>query len=73
MNSERWQHLQDLFHTAYDLGEPERSRFLSDACAGDQVLLGQVELLLSGEEEAKTFIESSAFGSHRRNIGKTCA
>jgi eukaryotic-like serine/threonine-protein kinase len=60
MDSERWQRLQHLFHTAYDLSEPERGYFLNDACAGDPVLLGQVELLLSRQEDAKTFIESPA-------------
>lgn len=60
MDSERWQHLQALFHAAYELEEPERSRFLKDACAGDEVLLGQVVLLLSHQEDAKTFIELPA-------------
>jgi eukaryotic-like serine/threonine-protein kinase len=60
MNSERWQRLQNLFHDACELGEPARSHFLNNACAGDPILLGQLELLLSQEEDAKTFIESSA-------------
>ncbi len=60
MDNECWQRLQHLFHAAYDLNEPERSNFLNDACAGDPVLLGQVELLLSHREGAKTFIESPA-------------
>jgi serine/threonine protein kinase/predicted Zn-dependent protease len=60
MEAEHWQRLQSLFHAAYELEEPERSRFLKEACDGDRVLLGQVELLLSHQEEAKTFIESPA-------------
>jgi serine/threonine protein kinase/Flp pilus assembly protein TadD len=60
MDSERWQRLQTLFHSAYELEEPERSHFLDDACAGDEVLLGQVVLLLSHQEDAKSFIELPA-------------
>jgi serine/threonine protein kinase len=60
MEAEHWQRLQHLFHAAYELEEPERGHFLNDACDGDKVLLGQVELLLSHQEEAKTFIESPA-------------
>jgi eukaryotic-like serine/threonine-protein kinase len=60
MDTDRWQRLQNLFHAAYELEEPERSRFLSDACGSDPVLLGQVEMLLSHQEDAKTFIESPA-------------
>jgi serine/threonine protein kinase len=77
MEAEHWQRLQNLFHAAYELEEPERSRFLNDACAGDQVLRSQVELLLSHQEEAQTFIESpalevagAALARHARESGE---
>jgi eukaryotic-like serine/threonine-protein kinase len=60
MDSDHWNRLQYLFHCACDLEEPERSRFVNDACAGDAALLGQLELLLSRQESAKTFIETPA-------------
>jgi len=49
---ERWNRLQELFHAAGALPEPERRPFLETECAGDPGLLEDVLALL--EEDART-------------------
>ncbi len=44
-----WQKVEELFHQASDRAPDERSAFLASACAGDAVLLHEVEGLLSAD------------------------
>jgi serine/threonine protein kinase/Tol biopolymer transport system component len=46
MKLERWQAIEELYHSASDVPESDRYSFLHDACGEDQSLLREVESLL---------------------------
>ena len=62
MNPDRWQRLEDLFHTALEMPVAEREAFLISACGGDQQLRADAERLLHADEQASAFVDSAAAG-----------
>jgi serine/threonine protein kinase len=60
MKPERWQQVEELYHSTLEKDVGERPAFLARACAGDDELRREVESLLSYEDHAKDFIESPA-------------
>jgi non-specific serine/threonine protein kinase/serine/threonine-protein kinase len=68
MNPERWQRLEELFHTALDRPPGEREAFLDAACDGDVELRADVEQLLQADRQAKPFVGSAA-----ADIGRVAA
>lgn len=68
MKPERWQQLDQLFHSALERAPAERGAFLDEACAGDHSLRKQVDRLLSAHEEAGSFIESPALEVEARSL-----
>src|SRR5947199_1162240 len=60
MMPERWQQLDRLFHLALERAPEERAAFLDQACAGDQQLRKEVEVLIAAHERAGSFIEKPA-------------
>src|SRR4051812_2217302 len=61
MNAERWQQVNDLFHSAIECAPADRVVFLDKACRGDETLCREVKSLLRSHERTKNFIESPAF------------
>src|SRR6476619_3222826 len=61
MQPERWQQIDRLFHLALEKERDERGMFLTDACAGDEVLRKQIEDLIASHEQSDDFIENPAF------------
>jgi non-specific serine/threonine protein kinase/serine/threonine-protein kinase len=59
-NTGSWERLQELFHRARDLEEPERSQYLDGACGDDAALRGEVDGLLAAAGGAGTFAPPSA-------------
>lgn len=57
MKPERWQEIEELFHSALQRTPDEHAIFLDEACGGDAELRQQVEALLASLEEAGDFIE----------------
>ena len=55
-----WGRIEELYHAALELAEPERAAFLAEACAGDEALRREVESLLRFDHRAERFIEASA-------------
>jgi hypothetical protein len=47
MRPERWQEIERLYHAALARPVGERAGFLAEACAGDEVLRREVEMLLA--------------------------
>ena len=47
MNEERWQKIEQLYHTALEREPGGRSAFLDEACQGDAELRREVEALLA--------------------------
>jgi eukaryotic-like serine/threonine-protein kinase len=52
MDSERWQRLQEIFHTAARLDPTAQAAYVEAACAGDGALRQEVEGLLAASREA---------------------
>src|SRR5947207_5786385 len=46
MTSEHWRQVEALFHSARERKPDERSRFLVEACQGDEELRREIESLL---------------------------
>jgi serine/threonine protein kinase/Tfp pilus assembly protein PilF len=61
MNAERWQQVNDLFHSAVERAPEERAAFLGKACRGDESLCREVKSLLTSHERTENFIELPAF------------
>jgi Tol biopolymer transport system component len=61
MTPERWQQIKQLFNSALEREQSQRSAFLADACSGDEYLRSEVESLLSSHERDGRFIDAPAF------------
>src|ERR1700761_7050266 len=46
ISPERWQRIEELYHSAVKLPQEQRSDFLKDQCGGDASLRDEVEALL---------------------------
>src|ERR1041384_7455935 len=60
MDSERWQKIDQLFHDALERESDQRAAFLTEACAGDDALLEEVQALIDSHEQSQDFIEMPA-------------
>jgi len=60
MEPEPRNRISDLYHQALERAPEERSAFLSEACAGDEVLRREVESLLSYDDASSSFLERPA-------------
>src|SRR4028119_1398767 len=60
MTPERWRRVETVFQSALDVAPENRERFLSEVCAGDEVLRREVEGLIEGYEAADEFLEQPA-------------
>lgn len=58
MRQELWERVESLFHAALERSPEAQRTFLDDACAGDTSLREQIELLLSMEHRAGSFLET---------------
>ena len=60
MSEERWRRVEELFDAALARAPQSRSAFLDSACGDDAELRRQVELLLSKDAQAGSFLEKPA-------------
>ncbi len=60
MQPEHWRQIEQLYHAALERDANERAAFLTEACAGDEMLRGEVESLLRCDARADNFIEAPA-------------
>lgn len=60
MGEIHWRRVEELFHRALELPKEQRQAWLRGACSGNAELSRQVELLLSKEEQAASFLERPA-------------
>jgi eukaryotic-like serine/threonine-protein kinase len=56
--SNRWQQVDQLFHSALKREPSQRSAFLAEACDGDETLVNEIESLLASHEQAGSFMEA---------------
>ncbi|MGH9351582.1 MAG: protein kinase domain-containing protein, partial [Terriglobia bacterium] len=70
MEPERWERVAELHRAALEREESQRAAFLREACAGDELLLREVESLLAYETEAEGFMKSPALEAAARQLAK---
>src|SRR6266851_8735673 len=61
MTSERWQHIDRLFHAALERPPEERVGFLAEACACDESVRSEVEALIAAHERSGEFLDAPAY------------
>jgi serine/threonine protein kinase len=59
MTPERYVRVVELFHKASDLDPMSRSEFLAQVCKADDDLRREVEVMLTGDEQAPQFLDES--------------
>jgi len=62
MNPQRWQQIEEIYHSALRQAAETRVAFVTAACRGDGDLLQKVQSLLSAHEQAGSFLETPALG-----------
>src|SRR5262245_45520845 len=68
---ERQQRVAALFRAALEQDEPQRAGFLQKQCGDDQLLLNEVESLLSADAAAAGFLERPGSDVPREGPGAT--
>ncbi len=68
MNPERWQKLDELFHSALEHQSDARVAFLAAACDRDDELLQELESMLTHHQQAEDFMELPAYGIEAQSI-----
>jgi eukaryotic-like serine/threonine-protein kinase len=73
MTPERWRHIEQLYHAALERDARQRDGFLAEACADDDALRREVEVLLAANERAGGFLDSPAFELEARSMAREAA
>src|SRR5215470_10544358 len=60
MRPERWQLIEELYHSASEVPDEERHSFLQKACDGDQSLANDVETLLRHGSTPQSVLDGPA-------------
>ena len=60
MTPEQWHRVKEVFEAALEREPGERSTFVGQACAGDELLCREVKSLLSSHEQESKFMEGPA-------------
>src|SRR5881296_3715380 len=60
MKTERWQLIEELYHSASDLPDGQRNSFLQAACGEDQSLLYEVESLIRHGSTPQSVLDAPA-------------
>jgi serine/threonine protein kinase len=58
MTSDRWQRIEELYHSAREREGNQRAAFRKEACAGDDALRREVESLLAQEKGVEGLLEA---------------
>src|SRR4051812_4083936 len=61
MNSQRWDRVNALFHSAVEHAPEKRAAFLEAECGSDESLCREIKSLLRSHERTQNFIELPAF------------
>jgi eukaryotic-like serine/threonine-protein kinase len=70
MEVERWQRIEELYHSALPLPAEARRKFLLDACSGDKNLRCEVESLLRHGDRTGSILESPALAVLAQDLAK---
>jgi serine/threonine protein kinase/tetratricopeptide (TPR) repeat protein len=69
MDSQRWAHMQSLFHEAAALPSDAREAFVRDACAGDAALATDVMAMLEQDGAAGSVLDADVASMADRVLG----
>ena len=69
MKQELWRRAEDLFHAALERSPEARAAFLDESCGGDAELRRQVEMLVSKDEQAGSFLERPVLAHISATLG----
>ncbi|MEK7404582.1 MAG: protein kinase [Acidobacteriota bacterium] len=69
MKQELWRRAEDLFHAALERSPGARRAFLDEACGEDTELRRQVEMLVSKDEQAGSFLEKPVLADVMATLG----
>jgi serine/threonine protein kinase len=61
VNKERWQQVNEIFHTALEHDTATRETYVQTATAGDPELLREVQTLLSSHQKSPQFLDKPAW------------
>lgn len=61
MTPERWRQVEEIFQVALDLEPDERTRYVLEACGGDESLRQDVQLLLSQHDSAGELLDEPLY------------
>jgi len=61
VNKERWQRVNEIFHTALEQDTWEREAYVRNATAGDPELLHEIQTLLSSHQRSPEFLDKPAW------------
>ena len=70
MTPERWQKVEQIYHSALEREPSQRATFLNEACAGDEGLRREVESLLAQEGATGSFLETPALEVAARSLAQ---
>ena len=68
MEPERWQLIEELYHSASDLPDDQRTPFLHRACTGDPELLNEIESLLRHGSTPQSVLDMPAIAIVAKSI-----
>jgi serine/threonine protein kinase/Tol biopolymer transport system component len=68
MSPERWQLIERLYFAALEYPTEQRAAFLAQACANDATLRGELEVLLTANEQAGGFLAVPALEDEARRL-----
>jgi len=60
MKRDRWEKIEELYHSALERNADDRAAYLSEACGGDEALQREVQSLLLQEQRGDSFLEEPA-------------
>ena len=63
MTPERWQQVNEIFHSALEREPARRAAFIDQACADDHELRKEVVSLIRSHENTDSFIDAPGFGA----------
>jgi eukaryotic-like serine/threonine-protein kinase len=69
MERERWHQIEQIFHAALTVEESRRTRFLEQACQGDEALRRRLESLLAHHHDNESILDSPALELAARSHG----
>src|SRR5919109_4276394 len=68
MDTDRWNHVDQLLQSALDIPAVERDAYLHNACGGDQRLEEEVRSLLAAHDRADGFLGAPAIDFAAREL-----